>query len=243
MSTGCHGRGTSPGHGAAHRRCGAARRYRADPAGRDRDRSSLRSPRSVSRSRWCSRPRPHVRRNRTSNRGMITQNLQWLILMGTSFTVAAYLQVVRGYDAIETGVIFTAATLGLLVSSLAAERLARHRDRRHHPGRRDHLDAPTRVRPGDGRSGPGRTGRFGHAAPRGARHRSLTRCRSNVDYQSGGVRRMSDRWRSPMDDCDAFDVGSRTDGAASLVIDARIARTERETWRHWYDPAQQPRGP
>ena len=39
--------------------------------------------------------------------------------------VAGYLQVVRGYDAIQTGVIFTAATVGLLVSSLAAERLAK----------------------------------------------------------------------------------------------------------------------
>jgi MFS family permease len=45
--------------------------------------------------------------------------------MGVSFTVAAYLQVVRGYDAIETGIIFTAATLGLLASSLAAGRLVR----------------------------------------------------------------------------------------------------------------------
>ncbi|MER6430646.1 MFS transporter [Streptomyces sp900105245] len=64
-------------------------------------------------------------RNRTSNLGLVTQNVQWLILMGTSFTVAAYLQVVRGYDAIQTGVIFTAATLGLLLTSLSAERLAR----------------------------------------------------------------------------------------------------------------------
>ena len=32
---------------------------------------------------------------------------------------------VRGYNAIQTGVIFTAATLGILVSSLAAGRLAR----------------------------------------------------------------------------------------------------------------------
>jgi MFS family permease len=47
------------------------------------------------------------------------------MLLGTSFVVSAYLQVVRGYDAIQTGVIFTAATLGLLVSSLAAERLAK----------------------------------------------------------------------------------------------------------------------
>jgi MFS family permease len=45
--------------------------------------------------------------------------------MGTSFVVSAYLQVVRGYNAIQTGVIFTAATVGILVSSLAAERLAK----------------------------------------------------------------------------------------------------------------------
>ncbi len=69
-------------------------------------------------------------RNRTSNLGLITQNVQWLLLLGSSFTVAAYLQVVRGYDAIQTGVIFTAATAGILVSSLAAERFAkRHRQR------------------------------------------------------------------------------------------------------------------
>jgi MFS family permease len=64
-------------------------------------------------------------RNRTSNLGLVTQNVQWLMLMGTSFVVSAYLQVVRGYNAIQTGVIFTAATLGILVSSLAAGRLAR----------------------------------------------------------------------------------------------------------------------
>jgi MFS family permease len=50
--------------------------------------------------------------------------------MGTSFVVATYLQVVRGYDAIQTGVIFTAATLGLLTTSLAAERLAKRRAQR-----------------------------------------------------------------------------------------------------------------
>jgi MFS family permease len=44
--------------------------------------------------------------------------------------VAAYLQVVWGYDVIQTGVIFTAATLGLLASSLAAERLAKRRPQR-----------------------------------------------------------------------------------------------------------------
>jgi predicted MFS family arabinose efflux permease len=55
-------------------------------------------------------------KNRTSNLGLATQNIQWLLLMGTSFVVAVYLQTVRGYNAIETGVIFTAATLGLLLA-------------------------------------------------------------------------------------------------------------------------------
>jgi MFS family permease len=61
----------------------------------------------------------------TSNLGLITQNAQWLLLSGISFVVAAFLQVVRGYDAIQTGIIFTAETAGLLASSLAAERLAK----------------------------------------------------------------------------------------------------------------------
>jgi MFS family permease len=69
-------------------------------------------------------------RNRTSNFALVTQNVQWLVLLGTSFTVSAYLQVVRGYNAIETGAIFTAATAGILVSSLAAERLAKKYEQR-----------------------------------------------------------------------------------------------------------------
>jgi MFS family permease len=69
-------------------------------------------------------------RNRTSNLALVTQNIQWLLLIGVSFVVAAFLQVVRGYDAIQTGVIFTAATVGLLASSLAAERLAGRRAQR-----------------------------------------------------------------------------------------------------------------
>jgi MFS family permease len=69
-------------------------------------------------------------RNRASNLALVTQNVQWLLLMGTSFVVAVFLQTVRGYDAIQTGVVFTAATLGVLVSSLAAERLAKRRSQR-----------------------------------------------------------------------------------------------------------------
>jgi MFS family permease len=66
-------------------------------------------------------------KNRTSNLGLATQNIQWLLLMGTMFVVPVFLQEVRGYNAIQTGVVFTAATLGVLVSSLAAERLAKRR--------------------------------------------------------------------------------------------------------------------
>jgi MFS family permease len=64
-------------------------------------------------------------RNRTSNLALVTQNVQWLMLMGSSFVVSAYLQVVRHYNAIQTGVIFTAATVGILLSSLVQGRLAR----------------------------------------------------------------------------------------------------------------------
>jgi MFS family permease len=63
--------------------------------------------------------------NRTSNLGLVTQNVQWLMLLGTSFTVSVYLQVVRGYNAIQTGLIFTAATVGILASSALAERWAK----------------------------------------------------------------------------------------------------------------------
>ena len=64
-------------------------------------------------------------KNRTCNLALVTQNIQWLVLMGTSFVVSVFLQEVRGYSAIRTGVIFTAATLGILFSSLAAARLAK----------------------------------------------------------------------------------------------------------------------
>ncbi|MGW5861476.1 MFS transporter [Streptomyces sp. NPDC055239] len=84
------------------------------------------------RERAGARPllRTELFRNRTSNLGLITQHTQWLVLMGVSFVVAAYLQVVRGYSAIGTGVIFSASTLGLLVSSLGAERFAKRREQR-----------------------------------------------------------------------------------------------------------------
>jgi MFS family permease len=50
--------------------------------------------------------------------------------MGVSFTVSVFLQTERHYSAIKTGVIFTAATVGVLSSSLGAERFAKRRSLR-----------------------------------------------------------------------------------------------------------------
>jgi MFS family permease len=70
-------------------------------------------------------------RNRVSNLGLVTQNIQWQLLMGISFTVSVFLQTVRDFNAIKTGVIFTAVTLGILISSLAAERMAKRHSQRN----------------------------------------------------------------------------------------------------------------
>jgi MFS family permease len=64
-------------------------------------------------------------RSRASNLGLVTQNIQWLMMIGGAFVVSVFLEVVRHYSAIKTGVIFTAATVGILGSSLLAERLAK----------------------------------------------------------------------------------------------------------------------
>jgi MFS family permease len=64
-------------------------------------------------------------RNRTSNLGLVTQNIQWLIMQGSFFVVSVFLQEVRHYSAIETGLILTPATIGILSSSSAAEKLAK----------------------------------------------------------------------------------------------------------------------
>ena len=69
-------------------------------------------------------------RIRISNLGMVTQNIQWLLLMGTTFTFTVFLQAEHGFSAIKTGVIFTAATAGILISSLSAERLAKRYQQR-----------------------------------------------------------------------------------------------------------------
>lgn len=38
-------------------------------------------------------------KNRTCNLALVTQYIQWLILIGTSFVVSVFLQTVRGYSA------------------------------------------------------------------------------------------------------------------------------------------------
>jgi MFS family permease len=65
--------------------------------------------------------------NRVSNLGLVTQNVQWLVLLGLSFVVSVFLQTVRGFGAIQTGLILTPATIGILLSSMAAGRMAQRR--------------------------------------------------------------------------------------------------------------------
>src|SRR5579871_4636072 len=63
--------------------------------------------------------------NKTSNLGLITQNMQWLTLQGSSFVISVFLQTVRNFTAIATGFMLTPATVGILFSSVIAERLAK----------------------------------------------------------------------------------------------------------------------
>ena len=66
-------------------------------------------------------------RNRTSNLGLVTQNIQWLLIQGTFFVVSVFLQTVRGYNAVQTGLLLTPATIGILLTSAFAGRMARRR--------------------------------------------------------------------------------------------------------------------
>ncbi|HZV49638.1 MAG TPA: MFS transporter [Candidatus Dormibacteraeota bacterium] len=64
-------------------------------------------------------------KSRTSNLGLFTQNIQWLVLQGSFFVISVFLQTQRSYSAIETGLILTPATAGVLLSSAIAGGLAR----------------------------------------------------------------------------------------------------------------------
>lgn len=69
-------------------------------------------------------------RNRTSNLGLTTQTIQWLTMQGSFFVISVFLQQVRGYNAIQTGLMLTPSTVGVLLAAGAAERLARRRSQR-----------------------------------------------------------------------------------------------------------------
>lgn len=65
--------------------------------------------------------------NRTSNLGLTTQTVQWLTMQGSFFVISVFLQQVRGYSAIQTGLVLTPTTVGVLLAAAAAGRLARRR--------------------------------------------------------------------------------------------------------------------
>jgi MFS family permease len=69
-------------------------------------------------------------RNKISNLGLGTQTIQWLILQGTFFVISVYLQEVWKYNAIQTGLILTPGTIGILVASAGADRFARRHPQR-----------------------------------------------------------------------------------------------------------------
>ena len=69
-------------------------------------------------------------RNKTSNLGLGTQVIQWLILQGSFFVVSVYLQEVWKYNAIQTGLILVPAIVGILLTSASADRLARRHPQR-----------------------------------------------------------------------------------------------------------------
>jgi len=70
-------------------------------------------------------------RNLTSNLGLLTQNLQWLVMQGSFFVISVYLQQVHDYSAIQTGLVLVPATVGILLASGLAPRMAsRHTQRR-----------------------------------------------------------------------------------------------------------------
>ncbi len=69
-------------------------------------------------------------RNKIANLGLGTQTIQWLILQGSFFTVSVYLQEVWKYNAIQTGLMLTPATIGILAASASAGRFARRHPQR-----------------------------------------------------------------------------------------------------------------
>jgi MFS family permease len=73
---------------------------------------------------------PKLFGDRTSNLGLGTQLVQWLVLQGTFFVLSVHLQQEQHLSAIETGLALLPATVGMLVTSALAGRLARRHSQR-----------------------------------------------------------------------------------------------------------------
>jgi MFS family permease len=73
---------------------------------------------------------PKLFRNRTSNLGLVTQLVQWLIMQGSFFVISVFLQTIGKFSAIETGLLLSPATAGILLASAFAGRMARRRTQR-----------------------------------------------------------------------------------------------------------------
>jgi len=69
-------------------------------------------------------------RSRAANFGLGTQLIQWLTMQGAFFVISVYLQEIHHYSAIQTGLLLTPAIIGLLVTSAAADRMARRHTQR-----------------------------------------------------------------------------------------------------------------
>jgi MFS family permease len=68
--------------------------------------------------------------SRTANAGLGTQAVQWLTMQGAFFVISVFLQEVRKFDAIKTGLALTPAIAGILLTSALAERFAKRHSQR-----------------------------------------------------------------------------------------------------------------
>ncbi len=66
----------------------------------------------------------HIFRNRTSNLGLVTQFVQWMVLQGAFYVISVFFQTVRGFSAVSAGLIVTPATIGILLTGTRARKLA-----------------------------------------------------------------------------------------------------------------------
>jgi MFS family permease len=66
----------------------------------------------------------HIFRNRTSNLGLVTQFVQWMVLQGAFYVISVFFQTVRGFSAVSAGLIVTPATIGILLTGTRARKMA-----------------------------------------------------------------------------------------------------------------------